>query len=87
MAVPAETQPTPEQLTERRLNAVYDTYGGNVQGDALASMAEAAAMNADVLFQQGLPDKAEAEGMRANKLRADGGFLLSLAQKAAEQPK
>lgn len=78
-----ESLETPTQVDndvrrrERRLSRIYDSYGGVGDPGELLNMAEGAEINAGILAETD-PVAAELEQQRADRLRADGHFLLSL---------
>ena len=78
---PGSQEQDPVDETERRLNQIAEQHGGILPTPKeLLEMAEAADMYADELQAKGFPDKAEAEGERRNRLRADAEFLMSLSE-------
>lgn len=74
--------PQPELTREEidgRIARIHEAHDGYADPNVLLDEAEGHAINADALFADGFPDKAEAAGLRAQKLSAEANFLTEHA--------
>ena len=63
------------EADERNRAKIFEEHGSEITADELDEKAEARQINADALFADGLPDKAEVEGDVAARLRGQAAFL------------
>jgi len=69
---------------DAHLDRLHKEYGSPIDPQALRDEGLGRGINADALFQNGFPDRAEAEGMKSQQLINDADFLM--AHSGVEQP-